>query len=186
MKYLVLLLAVGLATAIDLKGVKKTRHIYKRQAGGCLYEGQTYQQGQSWTVPCKYNCQCTDGSTGHYTCKDVCPSYGTLPQGCQLVKEANGCCSKPQCSFTPSGGGFHLGFGTGSQTPVMSGGSGGCVDKLKNCKDYGDAVCTDPTYTSWVTDNCALFCGKCESSKWIRGQISSQYPLSPWPSNQHP
>lgn len=33
MKYLVLLLAVGLAAAIDLKGVKQTRHIYKRQAG---------------------------------------------------------------------------------------------------------------------------------------------------------
>lgn len=33
MKYLVFLLAVGLAAAINLKGVKKTRHIYKRQAG---------------------------------------------------------------------------------------------------------------------------------------------------------
>lgn len=39
--------------------------------GGCLYEGKVYQQGQTWTVPCKYNCVCKDGTAGRYSCTEV-------------------------------------------------------------------------------------------------------------------
>lgn len=41
------------------------------KGGGCLYEGKVYQQGQTWTVPCKYNCVCKDGTAGRYSCTEV-------------------------------------------------------------------------------------------------------------------
>lgn len=35
----------------------------------------------------------------------------------------------------------------------------GCVDKLDNCKDYGQAACT--TYKPWAEDNCMNTCKFC-------------------------
>lgn len=34
----------------------------------CLYEDQTYQQGQTWNDGCDYKCTCVDGNEGRYEC----------------------------------------------------------------------------------------------------------------------
>jgi len=34
----------------------------------CKYNGKSYNQGDTWTDGCQYNCTCVDGSTGHYSC----------------------------------------------------------------------------------------------------------------------
>ncbi|KAK7483030.1 hypothetical protein BaRGS_00025693, partial [Batillaria attramentaria] len=125
---------------------------------GCLYEGHTYQQGEKWTKPCEYDCVCDDGSTGHYTCTAVCPTYDNLPQGCVMQQPAAGeCCQKPVCNFaTQSPSGPVIMGGPGTHT-----GTGGtqCVDKVQNCASYGQSVCSDPQYSQWVAENCQAFCG---------------------------
>lgn len=36
----------------------------------CVYKGTTYTLGQKWSDGCKYNCECVDGNTGRYVCKE--------------------------------------------------------------------------------------------------------------------
>ena len=42
-------------------------------------------------------------------------------------------------------------------------GSSFCTDKISNCADYSQSVCTNPGYTQWVSENCPKFCNKCPS-----------------------
>ncbi|KAJ8302983.1 hypothetical protein KUTeg_019379 [Tegillarca granosa] len=52
----------------------------------CIYsDNKIYHQGESWVDGCQYNCTCTDAKSGRYTCRDLCPSYTQLPQGCKLA-----------------------------------------------------------------------------------------------------
>ncbi|XP_046585113.1 uncharacterized protein LOC124292110 [Haliotis rubra] len=37
-----------------------------------------------------------------------------------------------------------------------------CVDEIPNCKEYGQSVCTDSQYKTWVQDNCASYCNLCD------------------------
>lgn len=140
-----------------------------------MYEGNVYQQGQTWTVPCKYNCVCKDGTAGRYSCTEVCPHYDTLPDGCFMQQDPNNqCCQVPKCNFQPSGSGgggvitgtsapvLTMGSGSGHSGSFMSGGS--CHDTINNCANYGQAVCTDPQYTQWVKQNCAQYCNQCGGS----------------------
>lgn len=46
--------------------------------------------------------------------------------------------------------------GTGTMT-----GGGMCADAINNCANYGQGVCSDPTYTDWVSKNCQAYCHKC-------------------------
>lgn len=39
--------------------------------------------------------------------------------------------------------------------------SGNCQDKISNCADYTQAVCTNKDYATWVLNNCAHYCNKC-------------------------
>lgn len=38
---------------------------------------------------------------------------------------------------------------------------GMCADAINNCANYGQGVCSDPTYTDWVLKNCQAYCHKC-------------------------
>ncbi|KAJ8303528.1 hypothetical protein KUTeg_019924 [Tegillarca granosa] len=135
--------------------------------GGCMYEGQVYQQGQTWTKQCQVNCVCQDGTTGLYKCTDICPSYGTLPKQCHMVQQPNSCCSKPECSFQASTNG-----GDGQGTIMTNGGQNGmgtmisggttCQNKINNCENYGQSVCTNTQYAQWVVENCPAYCNKCK------------------------
>merc|ERR1712154_418687 len=55
---------------------------------------------------------------------------------------------------------FFLSFATNAPQPGGNNPSG-CRNSLPNCDAYGQNVCSDPTYTQWVNDNCRSFCGKC-------------------------
>nr|XP_034336431.1 putative per-hexamer repeat protein 5 isoform X17 [Crassostrea gigas] len=130
--FVLVILCIALVASEKIKGVRRTRHIVKRQAGGgCLYEGNVYQQGQTWTVPCKYNCVCKDGTAGRYSCTEVCPHYDTLPDGCFMQQDPNNqCCQVPKCNFQPSGsggGGVITGTSGSSGGMISGGGSGGMV-----------------------------------------------------------
>ncbi|CAC5419109.1 COL6A [Mytilus coruscus] len=89
--------------------------------GGCYYKNQLHQSGEQWTDGCDYNCTCSDGSRGLYTCRALCGTYTNLPQGCTLQKAQGECCAKPVCSGT----------GTGSMTGT--GGSGTFTGQGTGC-----------------------------------------------------
>ncbi|XP_055997634.1 uncharacterized PE-PGRS family protein PE_PGRS24-like isoform X18 [Ostrea edulis] len=183
--FLFAVVCIAVVTSEELKGVRRTRHIVKRQAGGgCLYEGTVHPEGTTWDVPCKYHCTCKDGTSGYYSCTEVCPHYDTLPDGCYMQKDPNSqCCSVPKCNFQPSGGSsggagqvvsgtsapvINMGGGSQHSGSFMSGGT--CHDAMDNCANYGQGVCSDPTYTQWVKQNCAKYCNVCGGSS---GSMSS-------------
>lgn len=66
-------------------------------SSACVYNGQSYQQGQNWKDACKYNCECVDGATGKYQCTELCVTWN-LPSQCHLNPPAPGkCCQTPSC-----------------------------------------------------------------------------------------
>ncbi|KAL3859030.1 hypothetical protein ACJMK2_009268 [Sinanodonta woodiana] len=139
----------------------------KRQFQGCIYEGRTYQQGETWQKTCELNCVCQDASSGRYQCNNICPTYSDLPPSCSLVKAPGECCAKPQCNFQPvgtgSGSGSGLSSGSGSGSGLSSGSGSGsfpgsCRDQIQNCNGYGTSVCRDSSYAKWVEDNCCSYC----------------------------
>jgi hypothetical protein len=40
-------------------------------AMACVYNNKIYNQGDSWTDGCKYNCTCTDARNGNYQCVEL-------------------------------------------------------------------------------------------------------------------
>lgn len=34
----------------------------------CIYKGRQYQQSQSWSDGCDFDCRCDDASTGQFSC----------------------------------------------------------------------------------------------------------------------
>ena len=63
----------------------------------CVYKGTTYQQGQKWQDGCNYNCECTDGMTGHYTCTaryvivyKILTTLSNNSQSVPIVKQIHG------------------------------------------------------------------------------------------------
>ncbi|XP_052818305.1 multiple epidermal growth factor-like domains protein 11 [Mya arenaria] len=64
---------------------------------GCVYNGNVYQQGQTWKDACKYTCSCVDGASGKYQCQELCVTWN-LPSQCHLNPPAPGkCCQTPSC-----------------------------------------------------------------------------------------
>lgn len=53
-----------------------------------------------------------------------------------------------------------------------------CVDHVKNCADYGQQTCNDPTYAGWVKDNCAKTCNKCACKYCLTQRIISSNILT--------
>ncbi|GFR69726.1 collagen alpha-6(VI) chain [Elysia marginata] len=72
---------------------------------GCLYNGKLYVQGQRWDDGCSKSCECLDALTGNTKCRQRCPDYTQVPNGCSLVADPDDpCCVKPKCadpSVTP-------------------------------------------------------------------------------------
>merc|ERR1711874_24945 len=113
----------------------------------CLYKGVVYNQGDTWEDGCDYDCECTDASAGKYICTERCQRFGSIPNGCSLVPDANDrCCQQVTC------------VPTAAATPGPN--SGPCQDKLNNCYLYGKSSCTGQ-YLQWAQDNCAAYCGIC-------------------------
>ncbi|OWF53570.1 Cartilage matrix protein [Mizuhopecten yessoensis] len=66
--------------------------------GKCIYKGDSYVQGATWSDGCDYNCECVEAGKGHYTCTDKCLKYPSLPSQCRLISDfTNPCCKRPVC-----------------------------------------------------------------------------------------
>ena len=90
--------------------------------GACVYNGQSYLQGQIWSVGCQSHCFCLNATAGEYACQSRCAKYDSLPSNCKLVKRPGGCCEKPVCEFQTqigvvTGNGGTSGPGGNSTTP---------------------------------------------------------------------
>ncbi|XP_071174304.1 extracellular matrix organizing protein FRAS1-like [Mytilus edulis] len=131
----------------------------------CHYKGATYQEGETWTDGCDYECECIDGQTGRYTCSNKCPIYFNLPHNCSLVQESQQCCKQPRCSTNQHTQTIASSFeGTGSISGRGASRPGEitpppCADKLRNCHQYGLNTCA--IYAPWAKDNCRQYCNLC-------------------------
>ncbi|KAK3591361.1 hypothetical protein CHS0354_040323 [Potamilus streckersoni] len=66
----------------------------------CVYNGNSYIQGQRWRDGCDYNCECVDSMTGKYVCTERCSSYPQVPPQCTMVRDPNDfCCYVAQCDW---------------------------------------------------------------------------------------
>ncbi|XP_053376973.1 uncharacterized protein LOC123528762 [Mercenaria mercenaria] len=64
----------------------------------CIYNGQVYKQGDTWTDRCKYNCECIDATHGQYKCTERCPRYPNLPAQCYYKQSSKDvCCQEAEC-----------------------------------------------------------------------------------------
>ena len=64
----------------------------------CVYKGQTYKQGQTWTDGCDKTCRCENAAFGYYRCDDRCPEFLDLPAGCSMVTVPGQCCRSLYCN----------------------------------------------------------------------------------------
>ncbi|GFR69731.1 collagen alpha-4(VI) chain [Elysia marginata] len=70
----------------------------------CVYNGVAYRQGQTWNVGCDKVCVCEDASTKRINCDDRCPSFQSIPAGCQLTTDPqDSCCQMLNCPVPPVG-----------------------------------------------------------------------------------
>ncbi|XP_033759496.1 WNT1-inducible-signaling pathway protein 1-like [Pecten maximus] len=66
-------------------------------SNGCYFNNVVHAHGEMWQEGCDYQCECLDGSTGNYTCRDLCLKWN-LPLMCHLEDPAPGkCCKTPSC-----------------------------------------------------------------------------------------
>ncbi|XP_046585152.1 uncharacterized protein LOC124292144 [Haliotis rubra] len=71
----------------------------------CIYDGNTYHQGEAWRVSCDLECVCEQATFGYYRCSNKCPTYNNIPNGCYTKKKAGDCCETVVCdrgTFVPS------------------------------------------------------------------------------------
>ncbi|KAK3798993.1 hypothetical protein RRG08_050229 [Elysia crispata] len=66
-------------------------------AGVCLYQGKSYEQGETWHDGCEKTCVCDDAESGYIRCEDRCPDFLNLPRGCSLVNVSGQCCRSLSC-----------------------------------------------------------------------------------------
>ena len=65
----------------------------------CVYQGQTYSQGEAWTDGCNRACICENATFGYYRCEDRCPEFLDLPEGCMMVTVPGQCCRALYCEI---------------------------------------------------------------------------------------
>ncbi|KAH3775136.1 hypothetical protein DPMN_176533 [Dreissena polymorpha] len=132
-------------------------------SGGCIYKGNYYGAGDTWTDGCDYNCSCENGQTGFYRCTARCPTY-QLPSGCVLRTIRGECCGVPDCTGGGTGTGIGSGTGTGSGTGgSMTGSQTGCAYKntlYQQGQQWKDGcqykcTCTDASSGQY---SCAALC----------------------------
>ncbi|PVD21494.1 hypothetical protein C0Q70_19668 [Pomacea canaliculata] len=107
----------------------------------CVYSGNSYYQGQTWSVGCDYDCFCEDARVGLWSCQSKCATYTSLPSICKLVRAPGECCAKPDCEFSTQVGTF-TGSGHASsmrQGSTLSHASPACAVTVPAdpiCKDF--------------------------------------------------
>ncbi|XP_070202959.1 uncharacterized protein [Littorina saxatilis] len=143
-------------TAVTTGGFTGFRPGYLATAGnsimgssqpGCVYKGSLYRQGDTWDDGCDFTCSCEDDIKRQFLCKPKCSKFTSVPSGCKLVKDPQGCCDLLSCPAVVT-----------TVDPT-------CKDPLVNCPDYGKDSCTGQ-YEPWARRNCPHFCGyvKCGES----------------------
>merc|ERR1712223_49795 len=93
-------------TDADEIGNKKTYVFqnppYPLVKGVCFFQGKVRTLNSRWFDGCKYSCTCFDAEKNRVICTDRCTTWNPLPKvlqdDCQLVKEADDCCSKFECN----------------------------------------------------------------------------------------
>ncbi|KAL3859113.1 hypothetical protein ACJMK2_009345 [Sinanodonta woodiana] len=126
--------------------------------GKCFYNGQTHNQGESWSDGCKYDCTCDDASRGMYSCYNKCPVYYNLPPQCTLVMDSNNCCLQPICNFKPTystTNGQSLGLLNGVNVCIYKGHKYYQGQTWQDGCDY-NCVCQDGNIGMYT---CASVCG---------------------------
>ena len=63
----------------------------------CVYNGETYKQGEAWYDGCDRTCVCENAAFGYYRCDDRCPEFLDLPEGCLMVSVPGQCCRSLYC-----------------------------------------------------------------------------------------
>ncbi|RUS89867.1 hypothetical protein EGW08_002397 [Elysia chlorotica] len=87
-------------------------------AGVCVYQGRTFQQGNTWYDGCDKTCVCDDAESGTVRCEDRCPEYLNLPKGCTLVTVPGQCCRGLSCVGPATFTGSQTKTGTLGAMPV--------------------------------------------------------------------
>ncbi|XP_052233684.1 uncharacterized protein LOC127846468 isoform X4 [Dreissena polymorpha] len=90
---------VGVPGTISGSNVPTNTYNPTGTRSGCVYNGQVFQQGQTWDDGCKYSCECLDSATGQYRCTEKCPRMPPMPSYCTLSRDPNNqCCQVPLCT----------------------------------------------------------------------------------------
>ncbi|XP_022337034.1 uncharacterized protein LOC111133191 [Crassostrea virginica] len=66
------------------------------------------------------------------------------------------------------------GFCTGttfSPQTTLSSSPEPCVDKIRNCADYGQTICNNSSYTPWAARNCRYYCRHCSSEELSKADL---------------
>ncbi|XP_078338507.1 uncharacterized protein LOC111134355 isoform X1 [Crassostrea virginica] len=132
---------------------------YQSTSGGrnvCIYKGRQYQQSQSWSDGCDFDCRCDDASTGQFSCTPRCPVYTELPSFCTLDTVPGDCCKKLNCPHV-------VPVGTTTTPKPTKPSCDWCRDTLDTCESYGQQACVAP-YIPWAKRNCPNYCNLCEYS----------------------
>ncbi|KAK7491400.1 hypothetical protein BaRGS_00017378, partial [Batillaria attramentaria] len=65
---------------------------------GCLFNGRMYIQNQQWHDGCNLTCSCQDATSGKFICRERCPKYENVPDGCGTKPDpSDPCCMMPDC-----------------------------------------------------------------------------------------
>ncbi|XP_025115703.1 uncharacterized protein LOC112577008 [Pomacea canaliculata] len=145
-----------------------SRHALLRQVRQLpvLHQERLLRNLQGWAeAHCPMFCGICNATTPAPPCIDVlpnCQNYGSqscLPPYVDWAYDncrnfCNYCNGYPEFSTTPV------------STTLWTTPASGCFDKLPNCHEYGDYVCTDHSYKQWVLDNCQKYChvGECDNT----------------------
>jgi len=50
-----------------------------------------------------------------------------------------------------------------------------CEDKIPNCNEYGDDLCTNPTFYDFRKANCRKFCGLCYVTRDVSSTVVNSH-----------
>ena len=87
-----------------------------------------------------------------------CPTYTQIPPLCSLQTVPGDCCKKVVCQ--PHTATLPPGYSQVTPPAVTpsTAPSGNCTDRISNCQQYGQSICSNTAYQSWAKRNCQAFC----------------------------